>query len=47
MNTDTQYLHTVADSEYEHGWVTEIEADTIPKGLSEAFGDGVAFGSLS
>ena len=36
MNTDTQYLHEVAESDYEHGWVTEIEADTIPKGLSEA-----------
>ena len=35
MNTDTQYLHDVADSDYEHGWVTEIEADTIPKGLNE------------
>jgi len=35
MNTDTQYLHTVADSDYEHGWVTEIEADTIPRGLNE------------
>ncbi len=36
MNTDTQYLHEVAESDYEHGWVTEIEADTIPKGISEA-----------
>ena len=35
MNTDTQYLHDVAESDYEHGWVTEIEADTIPKGLNE------------
>ena len=35
MNTDTQYLHDVADSDYEHGWVTDIEADTIPKGLNE------------
>ena len=35
MNTDTQYLHEVAESDYEHGWVTEIEADTIPKGLNE------------
>ena len=35
MNTDTQYLHAVAESDYEHGWVTEIDADTIPKGLNE------------
>ena len=35
MNTDTQYLHQVAESEYEHGWVTDIESDTIPKGLNE------------
>ncbi len=35
MNTDTQYLHQIAESEYKHGWVTDIESDTIPKGLSE------------
>ncbi|HMB91808.1 MAG TPA: Fe-S cluster assembly protein SufB [Rhodothermales bacterium] len=35
MNTDTQYLHDVADSDYEYGWVTNIEADTAPKGLNE------------
>ena len=35
MNTDTQYLHEVADSDYEHGWVSDIESDTIPKGLNE------------
>ncbi len=35
MNTDTRYLHDVAESDYEHGWVTEIEADTIPQGLDE------------
>ena len=35
MNTDTQYLHEVAASDYEHGWVTEVASDTIPKGLNE------------
>jgi len=35
MNTDTQYLHEVADSDYEYGWVTEIEADKAPIGLNE------------
>ncbi|MDX1548645.1 MAG: Fe-S cluster assembly protein SufB [Rhodothermales bacterium] len=35
MTTDTQYLHEVADSDYEYGWVTEIEADKAPAGLSE------------
>jgi Fe-S cluster assembly protein SufB len=35
MNTDTQYLHDVAESDYEYGWVTDIDADTAPKGLSE------------
>ncbi len=35
MNTDTQYLHEVAATDYEHGWVTDIVSDTIPKGLNE------------
>ncbi|MCY3488081.1 MAG: Fe-S cluster assembly protein SufB, partial [Bacteroidetes bacterium] len=35
MNTDTQYLHQVAESDYEHGWSTDIASDTIPKGLNE------------
>ncbi|MFQ5570941.1 MAG: Fe-S cluster assembly protein SufB [Rhodothermales bacterium] len=35
MNADTQYLHDVADSDYKYGWVTDIEADTVPKGLNE------------
>lgn len=33
--TQTDYLQEVADSDYEYGFVTEIEADTAPKGLSE------------
>ncbi len=35
MNTDTQYLHKVAESDYEHGWVADLAADTLPKGLNE------------
>ncbi len=33
--SDTDFLHEVADSEYKYGFVTEIDADTAPKGLSE------------
>ena len=33
--TETQFLQNVADSDYKYGWVTDVEADTIPKGLSE------------
>lgn len=33
--TQTDYLQEVADSDYEYGFVTEIEADTAPKGLNE------------
>ncbi len=35
MNTGTQYLHEVAASDYEHGWTSNIDADTLPKGLNE------------
>ncbi len=34
--SETEYLEQVADSDYEYGFVTEIDADTAPKGLSEA-----------
>ncbi len=33
--SDTDFLHEVADSEYKYGFVTDIEADTAPKGLNE------------
>jgi Fe-S cluster assembly protein SufB len=33
--TDTQYLHDVAASEYEHGWATDIETERAPNGLNE------------
>ena len=32
---ETKYLQEVADSEYEYGFVTEIDSDTAPKGLTE------------
>ncbi|MFW5955486.1 MAG: Fe-S cluster assembly protein SufB [Rhodothermales bacterium] len=32
---ETQYLHDVAESEYEHGWTTEIESEVAPPGLNE------------
>ena len=33
--TETEFLHEVAASEYKYGWETNVEADTIPKGLDE------------
>jgi Fe-S cluster assembly protein SufB len=33
--TGTEYLHSVADEDYEYGFVTDIESDRIPVGLSE------------
>ena len=35
MNAVTTKLDTFLDREYEAGFVTEVESDTIPKGLSE------------
>jgi Fe-S cluster assembly protein SufB len=32
---ETAYLQGVAEQEYEHGWVTDIETETAPKGLTE------------
>ena len=34
--SDTDFLQEVADSDYKYGFVTNIEADTVPKGLNEA-----------
>ena len=34
--SDTEFLHEVADSDYKYGFVTDIPADTLPKGLNEA-----------
>ncbi len=33
--TGTEYLNEVAASDYEWGFVTDVESDTVPKGLSE------------
>ena len=33
--SETEYLQGVADQEYEHGWYTDIETETAPKGLNE------------
>ncbi len=33
--TESDYLQEVADSDYKYGWVTEVDADTAPKGLNE------------
>jgi Fe-S cluster assembly protein SufB len=35
MSTETKMIEEFADREYKYGFVTEIEADTAPKGLSE------------
>ena len=33
--SDTDFLHEVAESDYKYGFVTEIESETAPKGLTE------------
>ena len=35
MSKDNQVLEELTSKEYEHGWTTNIEADSAPKGLSE------------
>ena len=35
MSASEKTIQDLADKEYEYGFVTEIEADTIPRGLSE------------
>ena len=35
MSTSTDKIHELVDKEYEYGFVTDIETDTIPKGLDE------------
>ena len=35
MATDTETLETLAQQEYKYGFVTDIEADSAPPGLSE------------
>lgn len=35
MSKDNEILEELTNSEYKHGWVTNIEADSAPKGLNE------------
>ncbi|MEX1240026.1 MAG: Fe-S cluster assembly protein SufB [Cyclobacteriaceae bacterium] len=35
MSKDNQVLEQFTSKEYEHGWTTDIEADSAPKGLNE------------
>ncbi|MFA6233142.1 MAG: Fe-S cluster assembly protein SufB [Bacteroidota bacterium] len=35
MSTDTQDLEKLTGQEYKYGFVTDIESDTVPKGLNE------------
>jgi Fe-S cluster assembly protein SufB len=35
MSTEEKYLEELANREYKYGFITDIESDTIPKGLNE------------
>ena len=35
MTADTKELDSIIKNEYEHGFVTDIETDTLPPGLNE------------
>ena len=35
MSTSTETIEELATREYKYGFVTDVEADSIPKGLSE------------
>src|SRR5690554_792870 len=35
MSKDNEILEELTNSEYKHGWVTDIETDSAPKGLNE------------
>ena len=35
MTTATETIEQLANREYKYGFVTDIESETIPKGLSE------------
>ena len=35
MSTATETIEQLANREYKYGFVTEVESETIPKGLSE------------
>jgi len=35
MSKDNQVLEELTSKEYEHGWTTNIETESAPKGLNE------------
>ena len=35
MGTDTKTVEALANREYKYGFVTDIEADAVPRGLNE------------
>ena len=35
VSTPTETIETLANREYRYGFVTDIEADVVPRGLSE------------
>jgi Fe-S cluster assembly protein SufB len=35
MSTDTNTIEVLANREYQYGFVTAIEADSVPRGLNE------------
>ena len=35
MSTPTETIEQLANREYKYGFVTDVESETIPKGLSE------------
>jgi Fe-S cluster assembly protein SufB len=35
MTTATETIEQLANREYKYGFVTEVDSETIPKGLSE------------
>ena len=35
MSKDKEILDSITEKEYEHGFVTEVEQEFIPKGLNE------------
>ena len=35
MSTSTNAIEALAKQEYKYGFVTEVEAETVPRGLNE------------
>ena len=38
-NTEVKQIEELTNKEYKYGFVTDIEADSLPKGLNEAFSE--------